>query len=138
MGLHELIAFPKQDLVELNGNVVTRENVLQSDPTLVEKFIRGSLKGMYYIHHNRAGTISLISKYQKIGEELAGKFYDQILKPSLTENGTVDAKSQKLGLDPALKIVKVEKPPPLDAIFSYDVARKVAAELRAKNWQPGK
>ena len=41
LGLHELIAFPKQDLVELNGNVVTRENVLQSDPTLVEKFIRG-------------------------------------------------------------------------------------------------
>lgn len=138
LGLHELIAFPKQDLVELNGNVVTRENVLKSDPMLVEKFIRGSLKGLYYIHRNRAGTISLISKYQKISEELAGKFYDQILKPSLTENGTVDAKSQKLGLDPALKIVKVEKHPPLDEIFSYDVARKVTGELKAKNWKPGK
>jgi hypothetical protein len=93
---------------------------------------------MYYIHNNRAGTLSLIAKYQQISEELAGKFYDQILKPSLTENGTVDTKSQKLGLDPALKIVKVEKHPPLEAIFSYDVTRKVAAELRAKNWQPGK
>jgi NitT/TauT family transport system substrate-binding protein len=138
LGLNELIAFPKQDLVELNGNIVTRETVLRLDPELVEKFIRASLKGLFYLRSNRPGSVSLIAKYQKINEDLASKFYNEILKPSLTEDGTVDTKSQMSGLDPALKIVKVEKPPPLDTIFSYELTRKIARELRAKNWQPGK
>ena len=59
-GLRELVAFVKQDyLVEPAGAIVVRENLFQSDPLLIEKFIRGTLKGLLYIRQNRAGTIPI-------------------------------------------------------------------------------
>ena len=52
-GFRELVSFIKQDLVELQGSILAREGLLESDPTLVEKFIRGSLKGLLYFRNNR-------------------------------------------------------------------------------------
>ena len=44
-GFRQLVSFVKEDLVDLQSAVVVREGTTQSDPGLVEKFLRGTLKG---------------------------------------------------------------------------------------------
>jgi ABC-type nitrate/sulfonate/bicarbonate transport system substrate-binding protein len=44
-GFRELIAFPKQDLVEMQGSILVKESFLQSDPATLEKFIRARIRG---------------------------------------------------------------------------------------------
>jgi NitT/TauT family transport system substrate-binding protein len=60
-GFRELIAFTKQDLVELQGSILVRETFLQTDPATVEKFIRATYKGFLYVKQNRGGTIPILA-----------------------------------------------------------------------------
>jgi NitT/TauT family transport system substrate-binding protein len=46
-GFRELVSFVKEDyLIEPTGTIAIRESLLQSDPGLLEKFVRGTLKGL--------------------------------------------------------------------------------------------
>ena len=109
-GLRELVAFVKQDyLVEPAGAIVVRENLFQSDPLLIEKFIRGTLKGLLYIRQNRAGTIPLLAHLMKIQEDMAAKIYDMVL-PGLTADGTIDPELQKKVLEFVFKVQGIKEP----------------------------
>ena len=61
-GFRQLIAFVNEDFVELQSAVVVKDNLLQSDRPLVEKFVRGTLKGFFYARDNRAGTIPIAAR----------------------------------------------------------------------------
>src|SRR6516164_6975732 len=54
-GFRELVSFLKEDFVELQGSILMHERLLQSDLALVEKFVRGTLKGLRYARENKAG-----------------------------------------------------------------------------------
>jgi NitT/TauT family transport system substrate-binding protein len=135
-GFRELVSFVKQgDSVYLQGGVITRNSLLKSDSALVEKFIRGSLKGLLYVHANRAETIGLLSRTLKIKQEIATRIYDEI-RPGVTQDGTVTEAQQKKSLAPFLGRAGAKDLPPLHTIFDFSLTRKVLAELRAARWQP--
>ena len=46
-GFRQLVSFVKEDLVDLQSAVVVRDGTPQNDPILVEKFLRGTLKGFF-------------------------------------------------------------------------------------------
>ena len=83
-GLRELLSFVKEEyLVEPGGAIVVRDQLLQSDPLLLQRFIRGTLKGLLHIRHNRAGTIPILARLMKIQEDMAAKIYDLVFPGSL-------------------------------------------------------
>ncbi|MBI4489331.1 MAG: ABC transporter substrate-binding protein [Deltaproteobacteria bacterium] len=135
-GFRELIALVNQDLVELQGSIVVRERLLESDPGQVEKFVRGTLKGFRYARDRRSGTIPIMAGILKIGEELAGKNYDAI-RPAMTGDGTVTEEVQKKAIESILKLGGIKELPPLERIFSYSHVRSVRAELDRAGWEPG-
>lgn len=135
-GFRELLAFIKQDWVDLNGSAVTREGLLQSDPGLVEKFIRGTLKGFLHARDNRSGTVPIVARYLKIKEDFAGKIYD-VTRPVMTIDGSVNEAMQKKALDPLLKRLGLKEAPPLEKIYDYSVVRKIRAELESQAWKAG-
>jgi NitT/TauT family transport system substrate-binding protein len=92
-GFRELASFMEQDLVELQGSIVMRQELIKSDPILAEKLIRGSMKGLLFFRDNRAGAISNLSHFLKMREEVAVRIYDLIL-PSVTRDGTVSDELQ--------------------------------------------
>jgi NitT/TauT family transport system substrate-binding protein len=94
-GFRELIAFTKQDLVELQGSILVREAFLQADPATVEKFIRATYKGFLYIKQNRAGTIPILGRYLQVKEDLAAKAYDQVVLPAMTQDGTLNGRCRR-------------------------------------------
>jgi len=135
-GFRELVAFPKQDLVELQGSVLVRDASLQSDPVQMEKFLRGTYKGFLHIRDNRAATIPFIAHYLQVNDKVAASAYDQVVKPAMTQDGTLSQEMQAKAVEHVLKRLDLKEAPPLAKIFDFSLTRKVAGELQAKNWRP--
>jgi ABC-type nitrate/sulfonate/bicarbonate transport system substrate-binding protein len=135
-GFRELVAFPKEDLVELQGSVLVRDALLQSDPAQVERFLRGTYKGFRYIRENRAGTIPLVARYLQVSEGRAARAYDQVVRPAMTEDGTINQETQAKAVEHVLKRLELKEGPPLAKIFDFTLTRKVIADLQAKGWKP--
>ena len=136
-GFRELVSFPKQDFVELQGSVLVRDASLQADAARLEKFLRGTYKGFLYIKENRSGTIPIIARYLQINETVAAKAYDQVVRPSMTRDGTLNPEAQTKAVEHVLSRLNLKEAPPMSKIFDFSLARKVIAEIRGKGWKPG-
>jgi NitT/TauT family transport system substrate-binding protein len=132
----ELVAFTKQDLVELQGSILVREALLQSDPASLEKFMRATYKGFLYIKQNRSGTIPILGRYLQVKEDLAVKAYDEVVRPALTQDGTLSEELQKKAVEHVVKRLDLKEVPPLSRIFDFAMARRVATDLQTKGWKP--
>jgi ABC-type nitrate/sulfonate/bicarbonate transport system substrate-binding protein len=75
-GFRELMSFIASDIIQLQGAIVTRDGLLQSDPGMVEKFLRATIRGLIYYSTNRGGAVPILARNAKSSEELAGKVYD--------------------------------------------------------------
>ena len=131
-GFRELVAFPKQDLVEPQGQSWCATLSLQVDPAQVERFVRASYKGFLYIKENRAGTIPIVARYLQVSEAQAAKAYDQVVRPALTQDGTLSQEMQAKAVEHVLKRLDLKEAPPLAKIFDFSLTRKVSGELQAK------
>jgi NitT/TauT family transport system substrate-binding protein len=135
-GFRELVAFPKQDLVELQGSILVRDASLQSEPAQMERFLRASYKGFLHIKENRSATIPIVARYLQVSEAQAAKAYDQVVRPAMTQDGTLSQDMQAKAVEHVLKRLDLKEAPPLAKIFDFSLARKVIGELQAKGWKP--
>jgi ABC-type nitrate/sulfonate/bicarbonate transport system substrate-binding protein len=135
-GFRELVSFPKQDLVELQGSVLVRDATLQSDPAQMERFLRGTYKAFLYIKENRTGTIPVVARYLQVNETVAANAYDQVVRPAMTHDGTLSQEMQSKAVEHVLKRLDLKEAPPLGKIFDFSLARKVIADVQSKGWKP--
>jgi NitT/TauT family transport system substrate-binding protein len=134
-GYRELVALPDQDVVELQGSILTPISVMESDPALVEKFVRGSLKGFITFRDSRALAIQALVRFLRLKEDMVGRIYDRF-RVSLTPDGTITEAVQRKSLEHVLDRVGVKEAPPLGKIYDFSLTRKVNDELKAKGWKP--
>jgi len=134
-GLYEAASMTKGDIIVPNGAIVAREELLRTDPALVEQFTRATLKGLRFTLERRPETISIITRSIKVKENLAARSYDAA-RPALTADGTFSDDSQKKAVESALRIAGVKEPAPVEKFFNFAVTKKIAAELQAGNWKP--
>jgi len=134
-GFRELVSFIDQEWIELQGTVNVTDQLLASDFTLVEKFIRGTLKGFIHFRDLRSQTITLLARFLRIKEDAAAKVYD-LMRPSLTQDGVVGEEIQLKSLEHVIDRAGLKAAPRLDKIFDYSLAVKIRQELRAKGWKP--
>jgi len=134
-GFRELVSFIEQDLVEVQGSIFMRQELIKGDPALSEKLVRATLKGLFYFRSNRAGSVSSLARFLKSKEDLAGRLYDLIL-PGTTLEGTLSETLQKRSIENVIERVGIKEPPPLDRMYNFSLARKVRDELAAKDWKP--
>jgi len=72
----------------------------------------------------------------QISEAQAAKAYDQVVRPALTQDGTLSAELQAKAVEHVLKRLDLKEAPPLAKVFDFSVARKVMTELQTKAWKP--
>jgi NitT/TauT family transport system substrate-binding protein len=134
-GFRELVSFIDQEWIELQGTVNVTDQLMASDPMLVEKFIRATLKGFIHFRDLRSQTIAILARFLRIKEEVAARIYD-LMRPSLTQDGIVSEEIQLKSLEHVIERAGLKDPPRLEKIFDYSLAVKVRNELRAKGWKP--
>ena len=134
-GFRELVSFIDQEWIELQGTINVTDQLLASDPTLVEKFIRATLKGFIHFRDQRSQTIGVLTRFLRTKEDAAAKIYD-LMRPSLTQDGVVNEETQLKSLEHVIDRAGLKAAPRLDKIFDYSTAVKVRNELRAKGWKP--
>ena len=132
-GFRELVSFLSDDtdIVHLSGSIVVRDALLQAEPATVEKFIRGTLKGLRFVRSNRVGTASLLARNLNVGEDLAGKTYD-MFRPVMTADGAVSAEMQKRAVDLQLKVLGSKESVPMEKFFDFSLTQRISAELDGK------
>ena len=135
-GFRQLFSFTKgDDFIEVQGSIVLRDSLLESDPALVEKFVRATLKGGLYLRDNRPGSIAIHARVLKINENTATRIYD-LARPGVTSDGTVSEELQKKAIEHIVERTDVKELPPLKKIFDFGITKKIYGELEAKGWKP--
>ncbi|MGH7872508.1 MAG: ABC transporter substrate-binding protein [Candidatus Binatia bacterium] len=134
-GFRELVSFIEQEWIELQGTVNVTDQLLASDPGLVEKFVRATLKGFIHFRDQRTRTIEILTRFLRTKEDATTKIYE-LMRPSLTQDGIVSEEIQRKSLEHVVDRAGLKEPPRLDKIFDYSMAVKVRQELRAQGWKP--
>src|ERR1044071_8422052 len=134
-GFRELVSFIKEDFVELQGSIILRDELLRTEPALVEKFVRATLKGLRYARENRAAAISILARNVRTTEALAAKDYDGG-RGAMTVDGTIDEKMQRSYLDLGLRRLSVKDGPTIEKVFDFSPTKKAIADLDHTRWRP--
>jgi NitT/TauT family transport system substrate-binding protein len=129
-GFRELVSFIASDIIQLQGAIVTRDGLLNSDPAVVGKFIRATIKGIIYYSTNRGGAAQILARNTQSQETLAAKVYD-LVKPALTPEGILNDDLQKRVMSPLLERVGKRDTSP-GRFFDFSMARKLNSEIKAE------
>jgi NitT/TauT family transport system substrate-binding protein len=136
-GARELASFIKLDWAnQLQGGIAVRDELARSNPALVEKFVKATLKAFLYFRNNGGEVIPLMARLLRVNERDAAKMYDMV-RPAMSEDGTVAEPLQKAALEQVLPLEGVKELPPLQKVFDYSVAWKTRAQLEAEGWKSG-
>jgi len=133
-GFRELVSFPQLNLVELSAPITVRDRVLQTDPLLVERFTRATLKGIHLARNERSRIIPIIANNVKVDEALAAKTYD-LYRAAMTTDGTLSEDLQRKSLEVYVKLAGLKTQPSLDKIFDFGLTRKIFNELESSGWK---
>ena len=135
-GYRELYSFiSEKDYADIPVATFTRDEMIQNNSALVERFVRAQVKGLLYMRANRERAISSIARALKAKEENIAGGFDEI-RPALTDDGTVSQDDQRKALDYLLTPAQQKDPPRLDRIYDFTLAKKVYQELQARGWKP--
>ena len=70
---------------------------MATDPALVEKILRATLKGFIHFRDLRSQTIAILTRFLKTKEETA-RIYD-LMRPRLTQDAVVNEETQLKSLE---------------------------------------
>jgi NitT/TauT family transport system substrate-binding protein len=129
-GFRELVSFIASDIIQLQGAIVTRDGLLSSEPAVVEKFLRATIKGIIYYSTNRSGAAQILARNTQSQEALAAKVYD-LVKPALTPEGILNDDLQKRVMAPLLDRINKRDVAP-NRFFDFALARKLNGEIKAE------
>jgi NitT/TauT family transport system substrate-binding protein len=133
-GFRELVSFIASDIIQLQGAIVTRDGLLNSDPAVAEKFLRATIKGIIYYSTHRGDAVSILARNTKSQESLAAKVYD-LVKPALTPDGMLNSDLQRRVMAPLLDRINKRDVAP-NRFFDFALARKLNGEIKAEGWKP--
>ena len=133
-GFRELVSFIASDIIQLQGAIVTRDGLLNSEPAMVEKFLRATIRGIIYYSTNRSGAAQVLARNTRSQEALAAKVYD-LVRPALTPEGILSDDLQKRVMAPLLERIN-KRDAASSRFFDFTFARKLNGEIKAEGWKP--
>lgn len=133
--LHMLIDLNKE-VHMVFGGYATSDALITSNRPLVQRTVRGLMKGLAVVLNDRASTVASLVKHGS-SEPAAEQNYTDFAHTMSPTAVTTDAdqalelhvRADMLGVDP-----KTLAPP--SAFFDFSFVKEAAAELKKENWKP--
>ncbi|HEY2987728.1 MAG TPA: ABC transporter substrate-binding protein [Candidatus Binatia bacterium] len=118
------------------GGVGIHLDSLRTRPALVKGFVKASLKGLKFIHANKAETVALMMRHMKTdNREMVEAIYDSSV-PSFTKDGLIGPEAQQAIVAIAAQAMGRSEAASPEAIFDFRLAREANRELEAEGWKP--
>src|SRR4051812_19440302 len=134
-GFKQLISFGEQNFLLPSGGIVIRDELLKTDAAMVEKFVRATLMGFWFLRDNRSNAIKALSRALKVDETLAGKIYDTA-RPTMTQDGSLSEDDQRRMIGVVLKLASLKEAPALEKLFDFSPLKKAQMTLKQRGWKP--
>ncbi len=134
-GFRDLVVFKDHNFVLPSGGIVAREEILRSDPLMVEKFVRASVMGFLFSRDHRAESIKILMRNMKIDEPTATTIYDSS-KSTMTIDGGLSTETQKRMVAFFTKIAPAKDASGADKVFDFSFLRRAHSALQARGWKP--
>jgi NitT/TauT family transport system substrate-binding protein len=126
------LAFLGDYLQATSASVTVTDDFRNSNPDVVFRFVRASLRGLDFYRQNRDATMRHIEKFLNIKDkELSEKSYNFHLA-ALTQNGVITDELMKRTIDDSIQAMKTVKEISAGDLFEFSFARKAAGERQAR------
>lgn len=118
-----LLAGPQDVQIALpTSGIAVASRMLQQNPALIKRAIRGLLKAQRYVFDNRRDVVALMIKYLDQSQEVAERSYD-IVTASLSRNGEITDQEWD---------ILTEKKRPVDEVRDFTLLREAQKELKIR------
>jgi ABC-type nitrate/sulfonate/bicarbonate transport system substrate-binding protein len=127
-GFNELL-FYGDDLEFVTAGAVTTERILTQRPDLVQRFLRGTLKGFHWLKTNEKEVVGRMLPLMKISESEAIDVYRAWLRV-MSVDGTIPRSLQEKMIAFQRKSLKVEREVAPENVYDLSIVRSLNEELR--------
>lgn len=132
-GLKELAYKP---IANVSQPIVVLDKTLKNRREMIEKFLRGTIKGHIFFGKRREETVALMMKHLRItSAELATANYEDEMR-RFNPGGMMDENETMRVIERARMTEKVKTPVRDVDVFEFGIAIRVYSELRSQGWNP--
>jgi ABC-type nitrate/sulfonate/bicarbonate transport system substrate-binding protein len=128
-GLNELLFYGDYDLNIVSGGAALTDRMLKEKPEVVRRFLRATVKALYWFRANEKEAIARMAEGFKISREDALGTYQATLK-SYTVDGTISRDLQERIINFQRKQLKVDKEIAPERVYDFTILRAVNDELK--------
>jgi NitT/TauT family transport system substrate-binding protein len=127
-----------QDVQIPNNGLAIADKMLTTNPSLVERFVRGTLMGVRYVRAHPEGALQIFAKrVPNVPLDLLRRSVDEAAAAMLADGTTTrPVQESEIALRSAMLGLPRQQTPGLDKIFDYSPVVKVADHLQAAHWMP--
>lgn len=132
-----MIDFIKSMRLPYTGAAVS-DKLLKSNPTMIEGFLRATIKGVRYALTFEPETVAILQRHNPGADpNVLLKAYRETV-PTMTRVGRVSDDLIRSDLRVRAIILNMDpnRIPPIDDIYDYRLAEKVTADMDNSGWQP--
>jgi ABC-type nitrate/sulfonate/bicarbonate transport system substrate-binding protein len=126
-GFNELL-FYGDDLEFVTAGAVTTEKLLAQRPDLVQRFLRGTLKGFHWLKTNEKEVVTRMLPIMKVSESEATDVYKAWLRV-MSADGTIPRSLQEKMIAFQRKSLKVEREVAPENVYDLSIVRSLNDEL---------
>jgi ABC-type nitrate/sulfonate/bicarbonate transport system substrate-binding protein len=127
-GFNELL-FYGDDLEFITAGVVVAEKTLAQRPELVQRFLRGTLKGFLWLKTNEKEVVPKFAAAMKISDSEAADVYKSALK-IMSADGTIPRALQEKMIAFQRRSLKIEREVSPEQVYDFTIIRALNDELR--------
>jgi ABC-type nitrate/sulfonate/bicarbonate transport system substrate-binding protein len=127
-GFNELL-FYGDDLEFVTAGAVTTEKLLAQRPEFVHKFLRGTLRGFYWLKNNEKEVVARMVPIMKVSEAEATDVYRAWLRV-MSADGTIPRSLQERMIAFQRKSLKVERDVAPENVYDLSIVRSLNEEMR--------
>jgi NitT/TauT family transport system substrate-binding protein len=127
-GFSELL-FYGDDLEFVTAGVVVAEKTLAQRPDLVQRFLRGTLRGFLWLKSNDKEAVQKFATAMKISDTEAGEVYKAALK-IMSADGTIPRNLQEKMIAFQRRSLKIEREVAPEQVYDFSMIRALNDEMR--------
>jgi ABC-type nitrate/sulfonate/bicarbonate transport system substrate-binding protein len=127
-GFNELL-FYGDDLEFVTAGAVVTEKALSQRPELVQKFLRGTLRGFLWLKSSENEVVGRMASVMRVNESEAAEVYKAYLRVVSTD-GTIPRRLQEKMIAFQRKALKVDREVVPENVYDFAPIRSLNEELR--------